>query len=91
MKSVVIVSASSCIAFIIYRIHHNRRLKRELKESFDKIIDLCVNRELTPELINELPTSRSPSPSPPSNNTTTCSSRGSYTFIDSTENLSQYS
>ncbi len=89
MKTVLALS-SLVVGFVIFKVHNNKKLQNELYMSLIEMnnrLEECM-KERTPDLVNDLPQSRSPSPSPVK---TDCSSRGSFTLITSEDNLSQYS
>ena len=89
MKSVIVTLASlGVVTFVLVKNLQDKR-KRELKESFNKIIKLCKDEyyecKCECELVNDLPTT--PEPSPECHSTmllgnSTCSSRGSFTLIN---------
>ncbi len=90
MKTVLFLS--SCVVFFVgYKVHHNKKLKRELyislKEMNRRLEECYLDKEPTPELINPI-FSKTPSPSPEPTNTGT-STPGSYTLV--TQNLSDFS
>ncbi len=89
MKAILFLS-SCVIGFVAYKVHHNKKLKRELYMSLvemNKRIEIYCEKEQTPELVNNIQ-SKTPSPSPEPVNTN-CSTPGSYTLV--TQNLSEFS
>ncbi len=85
----VVLFLSSCVVlFVGAKVYSNKKLQNELYVSLcemNKRLEDCM-KERTPELVNELPQSRSPSPSPV---LTDASTPHSFTMV--TENLCEFS